>query len=530
MYHSNNPIPTSKNTDLNKIPKIPTKDNSTVNELNISVKSVSPLPDKNTMPNTERILNKSIGEVKSEKKQSSQVKQNLTNKFDEVAQEDKDKVGIGNYNTSNNFKQVINPNENMQNVRVSSYASNDKPLTSQEELNVPNEERPQNINSEVKNLDPNLNQFNSNSKDKISVREGVDFTFKKSIVDTKSEMLSSVKKLSNSNYQSSPLYSNDILEYLNNREMFKQSVATVIPNSHDKKAPEEVKPVINSATYNSNSSTKNKLNKESVVNPDLNPNFNQEISNPASNPNIISNSVSQGNSKIVSVSPISVPTSNNSDKNQKPTPLNITEENVEDEFAANESDDVSSGNRSIISSNVLSHIHTPKMISGIKSSTEQSYMYSMYTKSENSRLDTQNNILMTDSNNTFIPHAHAEDTEFEITNENSDRFNKFIETPKSSNLFFSGSMARGNSQGQLNVPVYNYMNSMSTSNNQLKEANERLQKKEREAKRLNDKIQKIVNDLHKIEEENKRYERRIEKEESEGEMLRHMLNFLITNA
>ena len=44
------------------------------------------------------------------------------------------------------------------------------------------------------------------------------------------------------------------------------------------------------------------------------------------------------------------------------------------------------------------------------------------------------------------------------------------------------------------------------------------------------KIQKIVSELHKMEEETKRYERKIDKEESEGEMLKHMLNFLMSNA
>jgi hypothetical protein len=67
------------------------------------------------------------------------------------------------------------------------------------------------------------------------------------------------------------------------------------------------------------------------------------------------------------------------------------------------------------------------------------------------------------------------------------------------------------------------------NNPQMKEVYDKLNKKEREIKRLNEKIQLMVGELHKVEEENKKYDRRIEKEEAEGERLRHMLNFLTTN-
>jgi hypothetical protein len=212
------------------------------------------------------------------------------------------------------------------------------------------------------------------------------------------------------------------------------------------------------------------------------------------------------------------------------TPLNITEENlpIEDEFCAVERESSISDNQSLISSNVLSHINTPKMFNNIKSSSEQSYIFSNYSKSEISRLETQKDYLLTE-NQTYMPHFHSEDMEYEITNENSERLNKFIETPKSSNLMFSNysiNMLKNSHSYQNLGAGFN----SSAGNPHVKDLNERLSKKERETKRLNEKIQKLVSDLHKMEEESKRYERKIEKEEAEGEMLKHMLNFLMSNA
>ena len=60
----------------------------------------------------------------------------------------------------------------------------------------------------------------------------------------------------------------------------------------------------------------------------------------------------------------------------------------------------------------------------------------------------------------------------------------------------------------------------------MKSVNDKLNRKEKEASRLNEKIQKMVSDIHKLEEINKYFERKCEKEEAEAERLRHMLNYL----
>ena len=167
------------------------------------------------------------------------------------------------------------------------------------------------------------------------------------------------------------------------------------------------------------------------------------------------------------------------------------------------------------------------MITGIKTSTDQSFRLSQISRSENFNLNTEN-ILITDQN-IFIQ-SGLEDTEFEITNENSEGFNRLIETPKSSNLMnhnfnYVNTRNSNNTQNTLNTLM-----NQNSSNPQIRDLGEKLQRREKENKRINEKIQKLVSDLHKMDEENKRYERRIEKEEAEGEMLRHMLNFLMSNA
>lgn len=160
-----------------------------------------------------------------------------------------------------------------------------------------------------------------------------------------------------------------------------------------------------------------------------------------------------------------------------------------------------SENHSVISSYVLT---VPKMISGIN----ETYAPSIYTRSEYK--DTTSNFLPTESTNNLrlIP-TNVDDTEFEITNENGEGFCNFIETPRTSNVIFR-------------KPNRDYSN----VNPQFKEIYDKINHKEKEIKRLNEKITKLMSNIQKCEEENKKYDRWIEKEESDGEMLRHMLNFL----
>jgi hypothetical protein len=54
-------------------------------------------------------------------------------------------------------------------------------------------------------------------------------------------------------------------------------------------------------------------------------------------------------------------------------------------------------------------------------------------------------------------------------------------------------------------------------------------KKDKEIKDIKEKITTIINTIHSYEEEDKRNIRFIEKAETEAEMLRYMLNFLLRN-
>ena len=162
-------------------------------------------------------------------------------------------------------------------------------------------------------------------------------------------------------------------------------------------------------------------------------------------------------------------------------------ENIPDEedmeFNEHESIKINDDNHSVVSSYVLS---VPKMISGI-----ESYAPSVYTRSEFK--DNASNFLNTEgSHNVRLIPSGMNDTEFEITNENGEGFKALIETPRSN-------------------------------------ANYIIHRKEKEIKTMKEKINVIMSKIQKCEEENKKYDRWIEKEESEGEMLRHMLNFLNSN-
>jgi hypothetical protein len=77
---------------------------------------------------------------------------------------------------------------------------------------------------------------------------------------------------------------------------------------------------------------------------------------------------------------------NHNEKNQD----SIEEAEIEDEYKVDINDDVNDDsilNKSVISSNILSHINTPKLFSTIKNINDMSYC-SSYAKSEFSRTDT----------------------------------------------------------------------------------------------------------------------------------------------
>lgn len=181
-------------------------------------------------------------------------------------------------------------------------------------------------------------------------------------------------------------------------------------------------------------------------------------------------------------------------------------ENIPDEedmeFNEHESIKINDDNHSVVSSYVLS---VPKMISGI-----ESYAPSVYTRSEFK--DNTSNFLNTEgSHNVRLIPSGMNDTEFEITNENGEGFKALIETPRS------------------NANYIRKARDYSYQNQQLRDIDDKIHRKEKEIKALNEKINAIMSKIQKCEEENKKYDRWIEKEESEGEMLRHMLNFLNSN-
>ena len=172
---------------------------------------------------------------------------------------------------------------------------------------------------------------------------------------------------------------------------------------------------------------------------------------------------------------------------------------IDDEH--NEKDIKLHDTRSIISSYVISMPKMPNLISDSIS----------YAPSLVSKADSQSNLFRINSNQkiSIIPPNVIDDNEVEITNENGEGFKAFIETPRSSN--------------------FNFKKDYSRENSQFKGIYEKIDKKEKEIKRLNEKINQLSSKIQSFHEENKKYEKWIEKEENEGELLRHMLNFLTKN-
>ena len=172
---------------------------------------------------------------------------------------------------------------------------------------------------------------------------------------------------------------------------------------------------------------------------------------------------------------------------------------IDDEH--NEKDIKLHDTRSIISSYVISMPKMPNLISDSIS----------YAPSLVSKTDSQSNLFRINSNQkiSIIPPNVIDDNEVEITNENGEGFKAFIETPRSSN--------------------FNFKKDYSRENSQFKGIYEKIDKKEKEIKRLNEKINQLTSKIQSFHEENKKYEKWIEKEENEGELLRHMLNFLTKN-
>ena len=102
------------------------------------------------------------------------------------------------------------------------------------------------------------------------------------------------------------------------------------------------------------------------------------------------------------------------------------------------------------------------------------------------------------------------ETEFEITNENGEGFKAFIETPRSNNMTI-----RRNRDYFGNI--------------YLRNIDEKIHYKNKEIKALTDKTNKLISTLQTYDEENQKYKRWIEKEQTESEVLRQMLNFLLKN-
>jgi len=207
--------------------------------------------------------------------------------------------------------------------------------------------------------------------------------------------------------------------------------------------------------------------------------------------------------------------------------FDITDEIEPEEEVMDERENVyKSDNKSVISSKIMSHINTPKMLTDIKTSTENSFAFSNFNKSEYFNRYENNQI-----GNSYYHskiHPDSDDYECEIMQENTEGYNNFIDTPKSSHLSIlknnSGSLYRDNSYPKNLTTSYNF------NHPHLKDLNDRLSHKEKEMKKINAKINQVMSDLLKYEEENKKYEKKIKEEEAEGQILRHFLNFLTTHA
>ena len=164
---------------------------------------------------------------------------------------------------------------------------------------------------------------------------------------------------------------------------------------------------------------------------------------------------------------------------------------------------LSKADKSIISNNVIS--------------TNQL----MQNKCESSSFN--KTIPFNESSSSFIPSdlmkninvpISVSETEFEISNETNNGVKTVIEAaPLSNNKLLFPKRQQYQSQTNLNC----------------KKLNDKIMKKDKEIKEIKEKITTIINTIHSYEEEDKRNIRFIEKAESEAEMLRYMLNFLLRN-
>ena len=350
----------------------------------------------------------------------------------------------------------------------------------------------------------------------------------------------------------------------NNTNFTKQQINNIIlqnintNNNHISISTSTSKTGVNS-NYNNNSITNNSSNnppsttyptapiKSILHQSNINNNQNNETNTNNSNSN--SNSLQQikviGNStkKKVNILASNLPNTTNSNKlefNKKLTNKSINnktrsisrinEEDYCDEENCNVDD--TECNQSVVSSNVLTHLNTPRTsgLYNIKTENNTSFHQSM---DSSSRLDTLNQMMITQSFNEDITSQKIiDEDEF---NRSRSSFGFRITTPKNlagdnsnSNQFQNNNNTAGGSGGGLPSSS----NSQSSFNFTsyipgVRDMQDKLTKKEKELKTLNEKITKIVRDLQRLEEENKKYDRKIDKEEAEGERLRHLLNYLM---
>ena len=437
------------------------------------------------------------------------------------------------FNTENN---VVNTKNDNQECKVSNFnktlPNNNIHEIKEEETKAQNvqhkiKEVKQNLNSKFTNIDrydvpsqniPNTNRITSNNKDFITDDSDIHpKTMTKSAIHP-GPMRPPIKP-------PVPSHSQTNSDTLNDRQPFTTREVTPIkstilpeipiaspsarqisvnPNADFtfKKTNEIEKQSSNLTNINTKpiSSTINidDLNNRNVVSPVMN-----SIDKKSIKLNYINNNITNSSSKMVYNASNGI---HNNDNDNNENNSEYVPDEVDDEFVNNSERNESKINddtHSVVSSYVLS---IPKMITGIN----ESYAPSVYTRSEFK--DNASNFLPTEGSNAvrIIP-SGINDTEFEITNENGEGFRALIETPRSNANYIK--KARD----------YSY------TNHQLRDIDEKIHRKEKEIKTLNEKINQIMSKLQRCEEENKKYDRWIEKEESEGEMLRHMLNFLNSN-
>ena len=411
--------------------------------------------------------NINIDEYKNEKNDGNKIENMKENNIEEI-----EEIKIENTETNKIENSEENKIETIEEMKIETTEENKIENTEENKIENTEENKIENIEeNQLKNIEENKNENTEENKNENTEDNKIENT-----EDNKKE-ITEINKIENK--------TSNKIENIQNIENTETNKISNISLSQNNQIRENF-PI----SYQKKLIDTEKQNLETETLKSLKLNY---INEEESNKNISSNL--KENNKISIL--------NNKKENEE----NINEEDIfedidddlgiEDEH--NEGDNKIDEKSSIISSYILSNL---KMTF---SNDSMSIAPSLIYKSE---IQSNSNISTFNKKISIIPPG-IDDNEVEITNENEEGFKAFIETPRSSNFNFKKDYSRENS---LFKGIY-----------------DKIDKKEKEIKKLNDKINQLSLKINGCHEENKKYEKWIEKEESEGELLRHMLNFLTKN-